>query len=395
MKKCWISFGDIDLKLIFPFSGAFIKLCLEFLMDKPQKEFKKHPIINGLNEALGYIFSFILLLIMKIRAKRKNNKNLTSEISQNKQNKILKKIEELKKAKRDFIILCCAMNILHKYLLYNIIHCDIINAWMIDVVALSTYSWFLLDIKLYIHQYISIFFMVVASAFLFPYKAEGLTFLKVFCFIFIELLHCINHTLIKYGMEYKYIIPYEMCFYEGCTFFIFNIILLLSFFKVEIPRNPSVLKVFKHVEYDNKIYIDNFDYFKSITKYEIFIFGLSSINRLLYHLSSLLTMKYFSPSHLLIILLSDEIYAAIKRDVKGDIDYIILTFIVFPIMYFSLLIFIEIIELNFWGLSENTRKNIRERSKFESKFLSDRNDSEDLDIGDGLFIELPPGKGEN
>ena len=51
-----------------------------------------------------------------------------------------------------------------------------------------------------------------------------------------------------------------------------------------------------------------------------------------------------------------------------------------------LLIFCEIIELNFCGFEHNTRKNIRERGE-SSIYDENENDTDSKDIGEGLLIE--------
>ena len=64
--------------------------------------------------------------------------------------------------------------------------------------------------------------------------------------------------------------------------------------------------------------------------------------------------------------------------------------IIFFIEFLMILIFCEIIELNFFGLEKNTRKNIEERAKLD-KYKDDydfekRGDS--VDIGNDLLINF-------
>ena len=47
-------------------------------------------------------------------------------------------------------------------------------------------------------------------------------------------------------------------------------------------------------------------------------------------------------------------------------EYIIISIILYPIIYFSILVYTEIIELNFCGFSKNIRKKINYRTASEN-----------------------------
>ena len=98
---------------------------------------------------------------------------------------------------------------------------------------------------------------------------------------------------------------------------------------------------------------------------EFIIFFFQAIIRGAFNIFFLFTNKYFTPSHIIIILLSDEIYISLKIDTTRYVEYIITTCILYPIIYFSIFVFTEMIELNFCNLSKNTRKNIRIRYEME------------------------------
>ena len=70
--------------------------------------------------------------------------------------------------------------------------------------------------------------------------------------------------------------------------------------------------------------MDNFDYFKNMTFVEFIIFFFCAIIRGIFNAFFIFTNKFFTPSHIIIILLSDEIYVSLKIDTKGDIGYIII-----------------------------------------------------------------------
>ena len=222
---------------------------------------------------------------------------------------------------------------------------------------------FILNEKLYRHQYLSLILIIIVlliSIFWYDYsniKEKIYDFLLV---LYIEFVYSINHVLNKYLMETKFCNPYEISFYEGIFALIINIILLSIISNIEIPKYSGVLKVFKHKNYDGKIYIDNFKYYMDkFSAKEFFVFLLVAFNRVSYNLFSLLTIKHFTPSHVIIILLFGEMEYGFETVMRGDVAF---TFFFFLILFFLILVFTEVIELNFFGISSNTKKNIRERA---------------------------------
>ena len=190
-------------------------------------------------------------------------------------------------------------------------------------------------------------------------------------------------------MEHKFCTPYEISFYEGLFCLIVNIILLSIFSNVKIEKHSGVLKVFKHKNYAGKIHLDNFKfYIDNFDKKEFFAFFISAVNKLSYNLFSLLTIKFFTPAHVIIILFFGEIEYFIQTMKRGNFAFTIFMFI---IVIFSILIFTELIELTFLGISKNTKKNIRERSMLEEE-LNKREDSinnKKIELEEGVIIYMP------
>ena len=188
-------------------------------------------------------------------------------------------------------------------------------------------------------------------------------------------------------METKFCSPYEISFYEGFFVLIINIILLIIISNFEVSEHSGILKVFKHSKYREKIFLDNWNYY--IDKFdgkEFFVFCLAAINRVLYNLFSLLTIKYFTPSHVIIILLFGEMEYGFETVKRGNIAFVVFFFI---LLFFLILVFTEIIELNFCGLSENTKKNIKKRA-IKAEYSDEKNErysSEYIEM-DGVLINV-------
>ena len=94
------------------------------------------------------------------------------------------------------------------------------------------------------------------------------------------------------------------------------------------------------------------------------MFFISLTNRLIFNLFSLITNKYYTPSHIILLLVIGECQFAFETEENSEL---ILPSISYFILFFMILIYLEIIELNFCGLEENLKRNIDERAQIKEK----------------------------
>ena len=94
------------------------------------------------------------------------------------------------------------------------------------------------------------------------------------------------------------------------------------------------------------------------------------------YLSVLYTNKNYTTCHIFIIFVFGQIVYYVDFSVTSIIVFILLL----VILFFSL-VFNEIIEINFCGLSDNTKRNIRDRAEKE--------------VREGLFIAITDNFSEN
>ena len=117
------------------------------------------------------------------------------------------------------------------------------------------------------------------------------------------------------------------------------------------------------MNYLNEEYIDNFYiYIDKINLHEVLIFILSMFGRCIFILFGYVLVDYFTPLHIVLILIIGEISFLFNDEYNWKL-YLKIVFFVFLI--FFILIFLEIIELNLCGLQQNTKKNISDRSEKE------------------------------
>ena len=106
-----------------------------------------------------------------------------------------------------------------------------------------------------------------------------------------------------------------------------------------------------------------------------------------YYLYFNLTIKNNSAFHVLIILIAEEnLFFQYEEDTFIICMNIILTIIIL----FMFLVFIEIIELNFCGLSTNLKRNITKRAEIETNnnLYGCKNNRDTLLEIDGLTIDF-------
>ena len=139
----------------------------------------------------------------------------------------------------------------------------------------------------------------------------------------------------------------------------------------------SEIKYIKKVEYKGKIYVDNFIYyFSNLSLMEIIYFIIQMINRFGFNIFCLLTTKYCTPCHIVIILIIGEIYFGVETE---PLWTAILEYIIYVFLVFTMLIFLEIIEINCYGLQKNTEKNIITRARELDLKINEDNLEEEKD----------------
>ena len=206
----------------------------------------------------------------------------------------------------------------------------------------------------------------------------------LFLSIVIEIIYSLAIVLAKYGIDYKFCSPFEITFYEGIFALIFNIIFLIISTNIPLNEDFKYTDLLKVSEHKGKKYLDNFyTYTAHLDFTEVLLFIVTMSGRVLFNLFSHITIKHFTSSHVILLLIMGEISLDWG---KKEIGEVLITVGIFIVELFMLLVFCEIIELNFCGLEENTKKNIRERAKSTSYSHSEEDTRDSKEIWDGLEL---------
>ena len=376
-----ISCGDINKNIIYVLIGGLGKIFAEVIYDV-DREITKHPFYLGIASGLGMSLSLIPFLVFKKKSKIQKDQlifinNEKNSISYNDNNEKDKNKKKLKYQKYLLILASAFLDFAQKILSYVFIDNIDYNFWIFDMIFLSLFSYIVLKIKLYIHQYLTIGIMIILGISINVinlYDVEDKNRYKnILLVLLIEIIYSLSMVINKFLMEYRFCSPYKISFSQGIFGLIINTILLTIFSHIEMKNEK-----YQNIEYMGKKYLDNFYQFtEGINIKIILVFIVSMICRLSFNLFSIITVKNYTPSHIALILLIGEITFIFNSEIDWKFFAKIIILI---ILAFSLLVFTEIIELNFCGLQKYTRKNIAERADNASGKSDDSNEVDGLEI---------------
>ena len=360
-KKCRcniISIGNINRYILLIILGAFFKALKDYIKSLSKeldwkKSKKQHPVIITINYAMGLCLSFIFFIIYKIYNKQKNKNIFHLDNMVHINNK------EITNKEKFFWILYGSVFDFFANLIYAyewIKEVDFFCFWPSNLGIMSLFSYLILKMKLYRHHYLSI---IIITTFGIIHNLIALNFDKerflqnykgYIIYFSSESIFNILYVLYKFFMLKKSIKSYGILSFQGLIEFILGVIILAITTK----------------------YFPQFDSFETYNncmdwKEGIIFFSLIVINFLTF-LTIFIILDILTPFHILLQnIFSDIINGFIAQTYNSDKAYI-------PIIYchliiisiFMILVFIEIIQLNFCGLSTFTKKNIEERAKLDA-----------------------------
>ena len=356
-----ISFGKTNIFFSLILVGAILLTSLTYVesLTKFFADINYHPVIYSMTYSLGLCLSFSFLIIYKIRNKSvKDNilpHNKDHQISRTFTGVSSTKTHMTFKEKFLWILLTSVINYIAYifFCIYWMNETNFLNCWGITIIFMSLFSNLILKIKLYRHHYLSIIVVVLLG---FSYNIVMDKFSKenikknYDCYLVqftTECLISLMNVMYKYLVEAKYILSYEILLIEGLIEFVLGIITLI------ITTSAGI--------------VDNFwDFIDEVDSHEVTLLIIITLIQFLLYTTEIIIIVKFSPFHVLLInILRDYILFFVFFDTKNLAASIYVVFAI-CICIFMILVFIEIIELNFFGLSTMTKKNIILRSKKES-----------------------------
>ena len=342
-----LNLGLIDKNLI-PIIFGSISCFLNRLLNKYKYTLLfKNPILTNISISSSKIFAIIPLIITKLRSKQIDDNKIESEnndcsveyiyINANKSNII---------DKWKYIILSVIVFFFNQFL-FVITNKVKSNLTILNILITSIFCYLFFKIKLYRHHYLSVILIVITGLVIdlilgnLQYDfSNNLVF--VFLRLLRETLYSLTSVIDKYIMETKFVSVYELLLCHG----IFHLILFI---------------LFAIIDY-NYFHIDDYEeYFSKFNTMELLVFFGVLITQFVLNLFVLMTNRDNTPCHVFIIFVFGQLayYIDFSR-----ISLIVIFCLIF-ILFFSL-IFNEIIEINCFGLSINTKRNITLRANKEN-----------------------------
>ena len=363
-----ISFGKVDKYIVFPLIGSIFKFFFKMIVrenknnpnNNENEDINKDAIILCISTSFGMSLSLFLYIIYyennKYSTKIENNKNLNSllsiELVYNNQ------YEMITYNKFKYILISTLLNFIFYFVIYTFYFELIVNYWFLDIVFIFVFSHYIFRIKLYKHQYLCMIIFFILSALLNiiiglynnkeQYKVDYLLahILKMFA----EIVFSLNMVINKYTIEKKFSSPYEICFYQGIISLILFLLIALIF-----PNFCSLS------DYWSKLDVPKFLEFLAI-----------SGTQFIYNLFLLITIKYYTAFHVLILIIFCEIHYYLFNVFSNLI--VIYPLIGFSLLFFVFLLFLEIIEINCFELQKNTKKNISIRAEIDERLCNENDD---------------------
>ena len=383
-KKCdLIGLGKINKYMLLILLGTCFNVLLYEASDWSHffKDVNQHPVIYNLAYSLGLCLSCVFYIKYKCDNRKKNQINNNSLSQANTTKDPLKELpfflHEKKiiseKAKIAWIFLVSIIDYISMFFnSYYWIQTDkyFIN-WPFGLIIMSLFSYLILKTKMHKHHYLSsliilalgITYIIVSEIFSKEniekyYMSYIFTFLSENSFFILFIVY-------KYFMIKKFIKSFEILFYEGIFETIIGIITLII-----------TTKIGK---------IDNFFDFQKNSNYKdnLVLISLIIFNFATY-LLKYIVIDLFTPFHAFLITMLSLIISFLT-----DMDFkeitTILALIFFIVGLLLVLIYIEVIELNFCGLSYMTKKNIDIRAQNDALFLESNGNEEDDKITDSGY----------
>ena len=349
MSKFYIKVGSFNKILSIPFLLALIQLIIT-IFEIFYPENIKHQLLGFYSESLGEILLIIIpyLKCFSISTKKDKVKCQCSK----------------KNCLHYFILLFLCFSSFTSMSFCNIIGnkrentntvimviYDILSTKVgIEIILVTIIDKLLLKYEYYIHHYISILAFLICSVsidlLLDNYSClSNIKFLEIILNIIYIITRVVYLCYIKYMIDKHFHYYWNIKLSSGILELL--ICIILTIFMVIIPKEKRPYFFSSFFGYINKVPKGII-----ISKYIICI-----IFKFIFHTLEILTIFYLSPEFTFISRNVAKLIVYLKDGNNNKYIYIIFFFL----QFFCLMIYLEILELNFLKLNKNTKRNIKLR----------------------------------
>ena len=360
-----ISLGTINKNLISILITCIFSFLSRLLITYKETVLFTHPLLLNIFATAVKLLTIIPFIIITIRTKKADGSS-SRKGSVGKGKIIYNNIkEEITKGKWKFLLLSGVICFIQSVILCFTISIKT-NLYLLNILITGIFSQIILKIKLYRHHYLSII-LIILTGLILDLVTKNLqndiknNWKSILLRLIREFVYSFHNIINKYAMEKKFCSVYEISFYTGLVLTVlFGIFTILDYY------------VF---------HLDNFKaYFNNFNVKELLVLLGYCITQLGFHLGILFTNRDNTPCHIFIVYVFGQLAFHMKFSVNSIPVFICLIFILFMSLIFN-----ELIELNFCGLSDNTKKNIMLRLNSEDTELQK---DFTLDSKGDIIIEL-------
>ena len=351
------------LLIVYPLVSVIYFFTIKLIKSKIQ--------INPLIEWIFKCFSEIIILSLIFIEKKITKKSKL---------KIIIKSSNTKIGKKFYILFFLIIAIEFLYIIIDIIlnlNNEIsflslfISKYSMELILVELMSKYIFNSLSYIHNLISqilfiIFAIIIDIIISKNEKNFGELKFSHFLLFFMRLLFdSIIIIFAKYLLDFKYFSPIKVGFLFGFIDFICIIILIsiginFKYFLCYYDCCIDIKNMINEFFGINKIYIELLKTIPLCIIFSINIFIL------------FFTIHYFSPSHIVIFNAILGIFNIFYDIHLGILSYFLISFL-FILLLMSMLIYIEILELNFLGLNKNTKRSVMDRMDEKSEDITEDN----------------------
>ena len=361
----FIGLGLIGNNLIPILIGCIICFLSRILILYENTELFDHAVLPNFIVDFSLLFTIIPHIIIK--------KQIISGYNDDKLNQEDNKKELIYNEKTDVIIL---MEGKYPYILLSSVLCFVqsvilmftikikSNTWILDILFTLIFYYLSFKIKLYKHHYLSIILIILLGIIL-DLVLKNLqsdinyNVLLLLLSLSREIIYSLYVVTNKYLFEKKFCSVYEIIFFNG-------LIELILF---------SIFSIFDYYFFK----FDNYDYFTDFNYIKLLVIIGTVITQFGLFICIFYTNKKNTPCHIFIIYVFGKL--AYYLDFSRNSIMIIIVQLFILIL---LLIFNEIIEINCFGLSKYTKKNIINRAEKEEKEI----ESQTYDDSDSINTQI-------
>ena len=349
-----LSIGKIDKNIIPIITACVLALLSKLLLKIDKTILFDHVIVINIYVATSMLLSIIPFIITKMRTKKDKEIKNTSRNNSMVEYIYYNANKDASKGKFKYIFLAATLFFIQAMI--SIFTNKLkINIWLSEIFIYCIFYYLIFKIKPYKHHYLSII-LIILTGIIIDLVSGNLQndILNNWSLILLrllrEILYSLQDVINKYIMEKKFCSVYELSFYEGIIYLILiGVLSIFNYFYLKIDDLEEYFSTFNYIEL-------------------LVCIGFISIQFGL-EISCLFIIKNNTPCHLFIVAVFSQIIVYFDDFSKNKVAIIIcLIFILFMSLVYN-----EIIEINCFKLSENTKRNIMKRAAIENYFIENGN----------------------